>query len=353
VSRYGSSPKDTFTTGSLTPQYLGLAVPGPFFDNNTYPTEYFLVQALSPQLSVLVGKFTIVTIADQTLFGNSYKYYFANFNLNKDPLALNFYNTTTIAAPLVIWTPANWLTLAAGVLDANSQANNFDAHAFDDLNLYGVALFSYKLGNLPGQFQPQVNWTNKQKIDLSSPFGLLSLPQIPQAVGVLLGSPLTRGLPINYQPDSWATIANFSQYLFVLDDPETIDPKIKSGYPLQGIGVFGRLGYAPEKTNRITGHASVALFARGLLAGRNQDSFGAGFYYNWISSDLKDSIKLLTAGTATAHDEKGFEIFYDFALTPAIRLIPSYQHIWNPLAADVSKNESGADVFLARVTVAF
>jgi len=38
---------------------------------------------------------------------------------------------------------------------------------------------------------------------------------------------------------------------------------------------------------------------------------------------------------------------------PAIRLIPSYQHIWNPLIADVSKNESGADVFLARPTVAF
>ena len=40
---------------------------------------------------------------------------------------------------------------------------------------------------------------------------------------------------------------------------------------------------------------------------------------------------------------------------PAIRLIRNYQHIWNPLIADVSKNESGAgtDVFLARVTVAF
>ena len=38
---------------------------------------------------------------------------------------------------------------------------------------------------------------------------------------------------------------------------------------------------------------------------------------------------------------------------PAIRLIPNYQHIWNPLIADVSKNESEADVFLARPTVAF
>jgi len=35
------------------------------------------------------------------------------------------------------------------------------------------------------------------------------------------------------------------------------------------------------------------------------------------------------------------------------QLNPSYQHVWNPLAADVSKNQNGADVFLARLTVAF
>jgi len=49
----------------------------------------------------------------------------------------------------------------------------------------------------------------------------------------------------------------------------------------------------------------------------------------------------------------GMEIFYDFAITPAIRFIPSYQHIWDPIAAQVSKHENGADVFLSRVTVAF
>ena len=62
---------------------------------------------------------------------------------------------------------------------------------------------------------------------------------------------------------------------------------------------------------------------------------------------------MLTAGRTTAHDEKGIEIFYDFATTPAIRLIPGYQHIWNLLAVDVAKNENGADVFLARLTVTF
>jgi len=49
----------------------------------------------------------------------------------------------------------------------------------------------------------------------------------------------------------------------------------------------------------------------------------------------------------------GMEIFYDFAITPAIRFISSYQHIWDPIAARVTKHENGADVFLSRMTVAF
>ncbi|HKA05872.1 MAG TPA: carbohydrate porin, partial [Gemmataceae bacterium] len=72
---------------------------------------------------------------------------------------------------------------------------------------------------------------------------------------------------------------------------------------------------------------------------------------NAISGDLKDGIHQLTG--RTVKDEKGIEVFYDFALTPAIRLIPSYQHVWNPFVAGVAQSESHADVFMARVTVAF
>jgi len=40
-----------------------------------------------------------------------------------------------------------------------------------------------------------------------------------------------------------------------------------------------------------------------------------------------------TAGTAKLSDESGVEVFYDLASTPAVRLIPSYQRIWNPFSA--------------------
>jgi hypothetical protein len=43
----------------------------------------------------------------------------------------------------------------------------------------------------------------------------------------------------------------------------------------------------------------------------------------------------------------------DFTITPAIRFIPGYQHIWDAIAARVSKHENGGDVFLTRLTLAF
>jgi porin len=345
-----SSPQNTFTAGSTVPQYTGLAFPGPFFVHDVLPTEYFLFQSLTPKFSVILGKVNVLTHADQTFFGNTYKYDFANLNFNKNPMALNFYNTTSWAG-IGVWTPSKWLTASAGVYDPNSEANNFATKAFDRVNIYGLTIFSYKIGKLPGQSWGQANWTNKPKIDLTSPFGQLSPSEVPQAVGVLLGTPSAEALPINYKAKSWVTIGNFSQYLLVKDRPEAVAEKLGSGQTLRGIGLFGRIGYAPEDTNTITRDASVALFAYGLFDHRPNDSFGLGIYHNGISRPLKNDFQQLTGAAATVKNENGLEVSYDFAITPAIRLIPSYQHIWNPMTAGVAKNEHGADVLLLRTSL--
>jgi porin len=348
-SRSGSSPQRTFTVGSTVPQYYGLSLPGPFLTDDVLPTEYFLIQSLSPKFSLVLGKINILNTFDQTLFGDSYKYYFANFNFNKTPQAPNLANPTALGA-VALWTPTHWVTLIGDVLDPNSQANNFAAHAFDKVDIYAASVFSYKVGDLPGQAWAEGTWTNKPKIDFGSPFGSLSAGEIPQAVGVLLGSTSPQGLPINFKSNSWAMIGNFSQYLWVREDSAMTAQKWRSGQPLRGVGVFGRAGYAPQETNPITRDASIALLARGLFGRRQDDSFGAGFYYNRISRPLKNDLAQLTGGQGTVKNEKGTEVFYDFAITPAIRLIPSYQHIWNPLTAEVVRNHHGADVFNVRLS---
>ena len=88
-----------------------------------------------------------------------------------------------------------------------------------------------------------------------------------------------------------------------------------------------------------------AARASGLIAGRPYDAFGVGFYNNAISNNFKNSITRLTEGTASAEDERSVELFYDFAITPAVRLNVSYQHVWNPLIAKVVENQNNASLF--------
>src|SRR5262249_13418668 len=66
-SRYGSSPENTFTVGASVPQYVGLAEPGPLLSDDTLPSEYFLVQALTKKVSVIVGAISNVFLPDKTL----------------------------------------------------------------------------------------------------------------------------------------------------------------------------------------------------------------------------------------------------------------------------------------------
>jgi len=350
-SRYGAPPGSTFNAGTAAPQYTGLVEPGPYFYKNTMPSEYFLVQPLTKKFSVVLGKISDVYIPDQTLFGNSFKYYFANFNFNKNPITTQFYNPTAWAALAVVTPTDNW-AIGGGVLDTETKSSNFVQNAFKWCNVYLTSVLSYNIGGLPGQFTPSLNWSNKPKVDFSRPFAPI-VGFADQQISAFLGEPTMIGLPMNYKHESWFAITNVSQYLYVRDDAVTVKEKLKSGDPINGVGVFARGGYAPQSTNAINADGSIAIFAHGLLEQRRFDSFGAGFYYNKISGQLKRGISDLTLFTRNIQDEKGIEAFYDFAITPAIRFIPSYQHIWNPLIAQAAKDRNHADIFMTRVTVAW
>src|SRR5262249_13560770 len=157
---------------------------------------------------------------------------------------------------------------------------------------------NYSVAGLPGQFVPSYNWSNKPLIDFQMPFGTLSPGQVTPAIGALLGGPRS-GLPVTLDRDSWFLIGNISQYLYVRDDTAAIANKLKTGQPLNGIGVLARFGYAPPETNRITRDFSVSLFEHGLSSSRPYDSFGVGYFYNNFSRDLKQSLSELSLGSVT------------------------------------------------------
>lgn len=354
-ARNGDSAANTFALGTYVPQHYGLLLPGPEMSDSIYLSDFYLAQALNEHLFVIGGVISGLFLPDQTLFGDTYRYGFTNFSLNKNPFFANFYGPTALAG-LVVWSPAKWVVLEGGALDPDTTAD-FSNDPFEHVNLYMQAMFNYDIKGLPGQFTLAGNWTNKPKLNLDSPFVEITPTQIGQDLAFLQGnanSPFTpppAKLTLNYKDESWFAIGNFSQYLYVRDSPEAIPQKLKSGQPLRGVGVFGRFGYSPDETNPVSRHASMALHAHGLLDARKNDGFGVGWYFNGTSDGLKETFSRATGGGFRLRDETGLEIFYNIALTPAISLIPSYQHIWNPLLAQIETRDRGADAFFVRLSV--
>jgi porin len=120
---------------------------------------------------------------------------------------------------------------------------------------------------------------------------------------------------------SWNIYYNFDQYLY--------ETKKSSG---QGIGIFGRFGASDGDPNFMHYFYSIGIGAKGIIPGRPLDGFGIGYYYMDISNP---TITGPAGGTVSAlRDEQGFEAYYNFAITPWLRLTPDIQ-IVRPAQKDV------------------
>jgi porin len=63
-----------------------------------------------------------------------------------------------------------------------------------------------------------------------------------------------------------------------------------------------------------------------LIPGRERDKFGFGLFYVGYSSQLKESLRLLLP----VRDESGIEVFYNYSVTPWMRLTADAQFIRPP-----------------------
>ena len=64
---------------------------------------------------------------------------------------------------------------------------------------------------------------------------------------------------------------------------------------------------------------SLGVGGRGLLPGRDHDTFGLGYYYSAVSDDLPDILNV--------DDAQGVELYYNIHATPWLRITPDIQFI--------------------------
>ena len=87
----------------------------------------------------------------------------------------------------------------------------------------------------------------------------------------------------------------------------------------QGFGLFGRFGFTDGEVNPVQEFYSIGLGGKGLIPGRDNDSFGVGYCYLSVSDDLPRVIERRT------QDEQGMELYYNVAITPWLHITPDLQ----------------------------
>jgi porin len=87
------------------------------------------------------------------------------------------------------------------------------------------------------------------------------------------------------------------------------------------------VSFADKDTSPITTFFDLGLGGNGLFKSRPADEFGIAYAYTDLSKVLKDNLDLLTQGDRRPRVEHQFEAFYNFHITPWLRLTGDLQII--------------------------
>jgi porin len=298
---YGDSVN--FVGGTLIPVNTALLFPGMEGSDAFDMSSIYFMQHFSKSVTVLFGKINMMDIAAVKPFmGGAGIDSFWNLTFAAPPSGL--VPPYLFGALMSVRTePANF---GLWVYDPESVINetSFDGRFNNGITIRGSVDFPVTIGGLPGHQGFVALYSNESGTDLSD-IGNPSFPPFPP------DAPDVRNR--NYY-----FAYSFDQYLYRVN----ADSK-------EGVGIFGQFGISDGNPSRLYWSALVGIGGTGLIPGRSRDNWGIGYYYDAPSRDLQDSL----SGVLNIRDEKGLEIFYNFAVAPWLTVGVDFQVI-NPSLAD-------------------
>jgi porin len=108
---------------------------------------------------------------------------------------------------------------------------------------------------------------------------------------------------------------------FYLSFDQTLHKENTDPEDMQGLGLFGRYGWADSKTNEVTDFWSLGAQYYGLLPGRDDDVIALGFAQGIFSDRASDFVD---------DYEAVCELYYSAHLAPWLAVSPGIQYIVNP-----------------------
>jgi porin len=283
----------------------------PFPDESkTTVSAVSMTQFLSEWCAVIFGKLDTIDGDTNEFASKRGRDQFMNLNFVLNPISLMTAPYSGLGAGLIFLLPEERGTLSLVAIDADGQP---DSSGFDDVFDGGTAYsaefrLAVEVFGLPGHHLVAAGYSTK------------AMTLLDQDLRLLLLEYLQTGQATPKQTDgAWCVYYNFDQYLLVEEDD-----------PTQGFGVFGRFGFADRDTNPIGRFYSLGLGGKGILPGRDRDTFGIGYYYLEGNDRVIDSLGAVVVGgkrPLALDDAQGLEIFYNFEITPWLHLTPDFQII--------------------------
>ncbi|CAM2982616.1 carbohydrate porin [Vibrio tubiashii] len=96
--------------------------------------------------------------------------------------------------------------------------------------------------------------------------------------------------------------------------------------PAHSWGVYARAATADGNPNALESTFTAGIGGKSFIADRHQDQWGIGYFKNNVSDELQSSLQIEQL-PSSLEDENGVEIYYSYALTPAVNITADVQYI--------------------------
>jgi porin len=261
-----------------------------------YLTNVLLTQEVTDAFSVFAGKMDTLD-GDMNAFAHGRgKTQFSNMGFVFNPIVGATVPYSTLGAGFVLHPDDGPMVMVTVFNSTDTTATSgFDTLFADGVLLSAAVRVPTRLFDRPGHHLLGGTWNGRTYTSIAEAY----IPYPDVAI------PTTRG--------SWCLYWNCDQFLFV-------DPADEA----RGWGVFARAGIADENTSPIDAFLSVGVGGNVWGRTRRDDTFGVG----WYSASASPRIgTLLTSQFGPVGDGQGVECFYNYALTPAVRITPDLQYV--------------------------
>jgi len=272
-------------------------------------TNLAYIQSLNDHLAFMVGKFDTIDADPNEFASGRGTSQFMNANFTFSPAISLMAPYSTLGAGIIV-KPTHAVKLSSVVYNIKDSSTT---SGFEDIGdgaaWVTAAEFDYKLGELPGGQNVAFGYAFDTDFnDLDERFVFTR----------------GEGLAPTTKDSTWAVTWSGWQYLWV-KDPSDAPIILTNGEPdRQGLGLFARAGIADQDTNPIEWSVSGGVGGKGIVPGRERDTFGVGYFH------LKYQTGRLTDYAEADNKSQGFEAYYNVSITPATNLTFDVQVVDSP-----------------------